>query len=300
MIIPIIFIIIIVIIIIKFKKRSYPINYDNITFFEATLGGGKTTMLTRCAITERRKRVIKNFFNPLLNIISWLIPIYNIYLFKELRNYNKKHNLTKRKFWEFPIKKVGTKIYSNYPIYINKRIGFSEVISKNVLYWDFRVKEDCIICLDEVEYLFPSEMKKTDPLYNFCLTWNRHATNALIFAASQSLSGCNVVFRRKVNRCYHLINMSKSLIPFISKVQVISAMVSEDIKTIYQEDYEERQENWHYFKFPKNHFESRYAKKLYNLPKEEIKELAWDYSKLLKRMKLSDGERWKSYYYEFN
>lgn len=295
MIVAIILIVIAIVIAIKIYRSNYKLRYDSITFFEGCLGSGKTTLITRLAINERRKRVILNHFvkplNIIMNIILFSVPVINlIYGFLCLKN----------KKLLFKMKKRGTQIYSNYPIWINKKQGFSIAVNKDLLNWLYRVNEDCIIVLDEVGYLFPNEMKKTDPLYQFCLTWMRHGTNALMFCASQSLDECNIVFRRKVNRCYHLTNLSRSLIPFFSKVQITMAIVSEDINSVMTDRIEDREENWYRFKYPKSHFASRYAKKYYNLKHSEIIPLSISYEKTFEKMNLKNGDKWKSFYYEFD
>lgn len=287
-------ILLIIFLIIKFIRSNYKLKYDSITFFEGCLGSGKTTIITRLAINERRRRVIFNFFRPFLipvvNILLFIIPFVNIVygLLCLIR-----HEII------YKPEKRGTDIYSNYPIWINRRVGFSYAINKDLLAWLYRVNEDCIICLDEVGYLFPNENKKTDDLYTFCLTWIRHGTNCLMFCASQSLSECNITFRRKVNRCYHLCNFCNS-IPFFKKVQITMSIISEDISTITTDHIEDREENWFRFKYPRRHFKSRYGKNYYLLPDDDIKKLSYDYEKTFSMLHLENGSKWESYYYEFD
>lgn len=287
MIVVLIVSIILLIFLIKFIHSNYHLRYDSITFFEGCLGSGKTTIITRLAINERRRRIIYNYFVPFLKIALWLIPIYNV-----IRLLQKKEN-------RLQVKKRGIDVYSNYPIKLNRR-EWSIAINKDLLSWIYRVNEDCIIVLDEVGYLFPNEQKKTEDIYTFCLTWMRHGTNALMFCASQSLSECNVTFRRKVNRCYHLANIRRCLLPFFSKVQIVESIVSEDINTITMDTPETRQENWYRFKYPVTHFRSRYGKNYYKLDDVAIHQLAINYQKTFEKMRLTNGSRWSSYYYEFD
>lgn len=286
MVVVLIVLIVAGILLIKFCASNYKLEYDSWTFFEGSLGSGKTTILTRLAITTRRKRIIYNFFVPCLNICLWLIPFYNLY-----RLCQKKENRLK-------LKKRGTDIYSNYPIRINHKL-WSIAINKDVLNWIFRVNEDCIICLDEVGYLFPNEMQKTDPLYVFCMTWFRHGTNALVFSASQSLSECNVAFRRKVNRVYHLNNVKRCIIPFFSKVQVRQAIISEDMSNVYTDDLKSRETNWFRFKYPVSHFRSRYGKEYYKLDSDELLPISKYYQMTFDKLHLTNGERWRDFYFRF-
>lgn len=293
MIVILIFIILMIIIVHKVRKQNYQLRYDSITFFEGCLGSGKTTIITRLAIKERRRRIINNFFAKpktiILNILLFGLPIIHLIYIPWC--------LINKKIVKFERK--GTEIYSNYPIWINKRVGYSIAINKELLNWLYKINENCIIVLDEVGYLFPNEMKKTDPLYQFCLTWFRHGTNCLMFCASQSLDECNIVFRRKVNRCYHLANM-KRWIPFFSQVQITMSIISEDIHTITKDNIEERDSNWYKFLYPVKHFESRYGKKYYQQDNKSILELATSYQQTFNKMNIKNGERWKSLYYEFN
>ena len=120
----------------------------------------------------------------------------------------------------------------------------------------------------------------------------------MLFASSQCLDECNISFRRKVNRVYHLRNMKKCLIPIFSKVQIHSAIISEDMNTITKDDTETREQNWYRFKYPRNRFASRYAKNLYKLDNNKIKELSINYQKTFEKMNMKNGDKWKSLYYE--
>lgn len=286
MILGIILIIIFIFLTIKLYKSNYKLEYDSWTFFEGSLGSGKTTVLTRLAISTRRKRIIYNFFVPLIKVCLWLIPFYNI-----LRLFQKKEN-------RLQIKCRGTDIYSNYPIRINKKL-WSYAINKDVLNWIFRVNEDCIVVLDEVGYLFPNEMQKTDPLYVFCMTWFRHGTNAQVFCASQSLSETNVSFRRKVNRVYHLSNIKHCIIPLFSKVQIRQAIISEDMSNQYTDDLESRETNWYRFKYPSFHFRSRYGKDYYKLDSSDLIPISKYYQMTFDKLKMTNGKRWTDYYFRF-
>lgn len=286
MVIGIILIIVLGIIIIRFGMTNYKLEYDSWTFFEGSLGSGKTTVLTRLAIKTRRNRIVYNFFVPLLKIGLWLIPVYNL-----IRLCQKKEN-------RLQLKKRGTDIYSNYPIRINRK-EWSYAINKDVLNWIFRVNEDCIVVLDEVGYLFPNEMQKTDPLYVFCMTWFRHGTNAQVFCASQSLSECNVAFRRKVNRVYHLSNIKHCVIPLFSKVQVRQAIISEDMSNQYTDDLQSRESNWFRFKYPAFHFRSRYGKEYYKLDSESLVPISKYYQMTFDKLEMKNGQRWQDYYFRF-
>ena len=78
----------------RFFKGNYKFKFDAVSFFEGSLGSGKTTMLTYCAIRELKKRIRRN---RIIKIINLFIPIKS----KKLKLH-------------------GTNLYSNYPIFISK------------------------------------------------------------------------------------------------------------------------------------------------------------------------------------
>ena len=254
----------------RFFKGNYKFKFDAVSFFEGSLGSGKTTMLTYCAIRELKKRIRRN---RIIKIINLFIPIKS----KKLKLH-------------------GTNLYSNYPIYISKKLGYSIVVNFQVLQWLHKVNEDCIICLDEVSYLFPKEMKMTDPRTKFCITWLRHATNCLLLCASQSLSECNITFRSKVCKVFHLTDCKCGLFK-LSHVYVREAIISEDMSNVYTDDPDK--DNCFKFIFPVKHFASRYARYLYDLESKYIDILSYDYDKLLLAMGKRNGENWDDLYWRF-
>ena len=270
MIVLICLLVIVIFVYFRFFKGNYRFKFDAVTFFEGSLGSGKTTMLTYCAIRELKRRIRVNRFRKFINLFI----------------------LRKKK----KLKLFGTKLYSNYPIYINKRLGYSIVVNFQLLQWLYRVDEDCIICLDEVSYLFPKEMKMTDKRTVLCLTWLRHATNCLLLCASQSLSECNVSFKRKVCKVFHLTDCKCGLFK-LSHVFVREAIISEDMSNVYTDDPDK--DNKFKFIFPVKHFASRYARNLYDLDDKTINELSYNFDKLLVKMNLKNGDRWKDLYWQF-
>lgn len=270
------FIIVIIIVFIVFKilqwkKTAVKIDLDSITFFEGSLGSGKTTMLVNQAIKLFKSRVFRFKLFNLLNLCSFGL-IKNNYLMPTL--------------------------YSNFPIYINKKYGYSTVINVAVLNWEFKINQDSIVVLDEVGYLFPNEQKKTDNAFTFGLTWFRHGTNSVMLCASQSLSECNISFRRKVNRCYHLHNCKRFFFS-ISSVEVVPVIISEDINNIYTSNTDDKILEKYYFKYPKKNFNSRYGRNLYNLNKDKRILLSYDFTLLLKEMNLKNGDKWCDLIYKF-
>ena len=297
-IVILILLLIVAFIIYKYVANNYKLKYDAFTFFSGSLGSGKTTMLTKEAIKEMKRRYIYNYLRYPLIILMLLIPIFNIFIIFKM--------ITQKKF--MILDKRNTDVYSTYPIVVNffvpknpKKYKYSYVINKEVLNWLYRIPNDKpIIVLDEMGYLFPSDTKKTDQRYTFCLAWFRHATEASVFTSSQSMSEVNITFRRKVNHCYQLCGLSRTLFSFIglTKVSVIEYMTSEDITTITSGDTKDINSNYHYFFYPKNRFSSRYARCFYTLSDNTIERLSFNYEYALKLMNLNSGDKWHSLEYE--
>lgn len=253
---------------IKFRRASIKIELDSVTFLEGSLGSGKTRMLTYLTLREFKKR------NRFYNIKKLLNKI-------------------------FPFVKAPSipHVYSNFPIYLGKKYGFSQVVNVEVLNWQFKIEEDSIVVLDEIGYMFPNQKEKTDNAFTFGITWLRHATNALVLCASQSLSECNISFRRKVNRCYHLHDCKKFMFCF-SSVEVVPVIISEDINNIYQSNSVDYLDRKFMFKNPKHNFNSRYGRNLYYLPEDKRALVSYDFTQLLKLLKLKNGDFWNSLQYD--
>lgn len=277
---------------------NYHFKLHCITFFQGDVGAGKTAIMTRLAINKRRLRVIFNWFVPVLNFLVYFIPFVNLFLIVRFIIYLIKKVPFKEIYFLIPYK--NTDIYSTYPIYINKKIGYSYVIDRNFYRWDYRVNHDNpIIVTDEMGYLMPSEEKKASDEDNFTLTWIRHGCDPVIYASSQNLGECLKAFRNKCSHVYLLTGCSRSAIPFLSKVYVKEIMIVENLTNEYDDNSKDFKENVYRFHYPKKHFKSRYGKNFYKLSKDEVLGLAKNYDLLLKRLGLKAGDKWTSLYYEF-
>lgn len=287
-------------------SNNYKFKYDNFTFFEGSLGSGKTTIITKESIKEYIKR---KWFNLLIankiviwfiRIITLIIPILNIVIIIFW---------IKDKKCPIDIKKRGMDIYSTYPIKYRKWLWskwqYSIVIDRRLFNWLIKCNEDCIIALDELGYIFPPNtnnngaIKMTEKQDVFGLTWLRHAISPCVFCASQSIDEVNITFRRKIQHIYRLSN-NKKVLGRISKVSALEIQRSEDsgsIITTFKDTSKDYLTNWHYYIYPKNNFQSRYGKLLYNLEENDLKKVSYDYNYLLDLIGVKVGERWKSLYY---
>lgn len=271
---------------------------DNFTFFEGSLGSGKTTIITHLAVKEWKKRKIKNFiidfFNIPLTIIIYFIPVLNIvWIINQVKL--KKFNL---------FKKRGVEVYSTYPLkfrlFFFNKYTYSKVIDNRLFNWLIKVNEDCIIVLDELGYFYPPSenekgtIKRTPENEIFGLTWLRHAVSPFVLSASQDIGEVNIAYRRKINHIYRL-SSNKRVFLFLSKVSVIEIQRSEDsgsIITTFRDTSSEHLNNWYFYIYPKNNFASRYGKNLYTIDELELKKVSEDYDYLLKKMNLSPLDSW--------
>lgn len=277
---------------VKFLLTNYKFKFDNFTFFQGSLGSGKTSILTYFAVKLYKKRHRYNkFIYPVVSILLWIfVPTMLLRLFGKL-HYDK----------------LSEEVYSNYPILLNKRKKlYSRVVNTEVLTWIFKMNDSSILVLDEVGYLLPNVINGkavlSDSELRLCLTYLRHATNCTCLMASQSLSEVNKTMRAKINHCYNLsgVKVRKFLKFLPSSVHVFETIVSEDVDTVYSDSTKDYRDNVFRFWFPYNRFASRYAKNMYYLERQDIQILSQKFDLLLKQMGLYSGDTWKSLYYEFN
>lgn len=255
--------------------KNYHFKLDGINFFQAQLGGGKSYTLTWCALRCQRRRI---FTNKLKTIWNKCTP--------------KKINMTL-----FPID-----IYSNYPIWCGKKIGWSKAINKDIWWWKYKLPEHCIIVYDELANDLPNvrngKAVMSDDRLKFCLRWFRHGTNATIFACSQSLSEVDKTFRAKVQHVYNLNNFKRHL--FWNSLNVVESFISEDITTVYSDSDKNHIENIWRSRLSRKSYYSRYGKNLYNLDDSQITYISHNADKIMKLCGLKNGSSWTSYAFELS
>ena len=265
------FILIIFIIAIYFYLwyKNYHFKFSTITFFQGAVGSGKTALMTKLALVERNRRVLFN--RSLYYVIK-----YGLFFIKKCRK----------------IEKKSEKIYSTYPIFIDKSFWN----------WTYKVDIGSIIVSDEMAYLMPSKNEKANPREIFTLTWIRHATNACILASSQNIEECLKSFRMKTTKCYILDSCRRALpIPFFrnSKVNVKEIFNVENVNNVINNTDRKFDPCVYNFIYPKKNFDSRYGRNFYKLKDFDIEFLSLSYDNLLKKMNLKCGDKWKGLCYEF-
>lgn len=253
---------------VKFILGNYHFKFDFITILVGQGGAGKTTLSCAFIRDKLKSRARRNFFRRILNIF-----------------------LIKR----FKLDYECMIVYSTFPIYLGKKYGWSKVITKRLLTWDYKVEKGSLIVLDELAYLFPSRKEVPTLKERFCLTFLRHVLGrgCEIIGATQSLSRCNIALRSVVSHTYNLSNCRKGFI--FSKVNVMDVMISEDINTIYNDTSRNFRDNVYRFRFPKKMFVSDYGKYFENIPSNYLENMdSYDY--IFNLFGLKCGMNWFDYY----
>lgn len=255
--------------------KNYHFKLDGINFFQAQLGGGKSYCLTWCALHCMKRRI---FWNKIKSIWNKCTP--------------QKIN--------FKLKPID--VYSNYPIWLGKKYGWSKAINKDIWWWKYKLPENCIIVYDELANDLPNVKNGkaviSDDRLKFCLRWFRHGTNATIFACSQSLSEIDKTFRAKVQHVYNLSNFKRHL--FWNSINVIESFISEDITTIYSDSDKSHIENIWRSRLSRKAYYSRYGKNLYNLDDKAITYMSQNADKIMKLCNLKNGDNWNDYCFEIS
>lgn len=204
-ILPIILIAIAITLLIIWLK-SYKIKHDTILAFTGGLGSGKSFLSVNYAIRLYKKNVlsvkIKNFFSK-----------------------DKK---------PLPI------LLSNIPVLIKKDIFSYQLTEKHLLLQE-KVPEKSVVFIDEIDsfasqYDF-KEKNIVDIFDEFIRLFRHYTQGGYLVVNSQCSENIVLVVRRRLNQVVNLMNFQKFLCFYRVRVRNIS--ISEEIKTIEQEDTED-------------------------------------------------------------
>jgi len=261
--------------IIYLNLKNYHFKRDNINFLQAQLGGGKSYTLSWFARHEQKVRIRKN---RLYKVINLFLP----------------------KKWQIDYLPID--VFSNFPIWLGKKYGWSRAINKDIWDWKYKLPVNSIIIYDELANDLPNVKDGKAVISNdrlkFCLRWFRHGTNATIYACSQSLSEVDKTFRAKVQHCYNLSDFHKGFL--FNRINVVESFISEDITTIYSDTDKSHIVNMWRSRLPKNTYESRYGKKLYDIDDDLISYVATHSNEIMGMCGIKNGDRWTSYTYDIS
>ena len=242
---------------------SVHVPLNTVNFFEGMLGGGKTVRVADIIIKKYRQGKLCKFLS------KFIIPIWPLNkLKKKLRDLD----YTDRIYTTFPLrlsKRGKTKVvnYLTGEITYVKGIWSRRLTTSHVL-WKLPLPDNCLLGVDEMGFLFPSEAKKADPRIVWCFALMRHAFDPLFVGASQSLSQVSKEFRSKVNTIYSLSNFEKHLFGLCYTCDV-DRIVYNELVTNIQNIKSIKESNAHIFGiFGRKHFDSRYMREFYHLDLE--------------------------------
>lgn len=220
----IILIIIVTIILIYFIVKPYFIHYDTIIAFTGGLGSGKSLLSVEFAIKLYRKNYKKVWiYNHLIRHIKKI--------FKPKNKYDEK---------EYP------KLYSSIPLTFKKSIlskrEFSYELTESHLLLIDRINNYSVVFIDEIgSFANQFEYKNPNILDNFneFIRLFRHYTKGGYLVINDQCSE-NIVLevRRRINVVYNLMHFRKWL-GIIYSVKIRNINISEEIKTIEENNSED-------------------------------------------------------------
>lgn len=185
-----------VILLIKYLKVAFKgISGRNI-LINGGSGSGKTTLLTYLA----RKQYLKNYrkvwlynhifyyFEYCICWIKWLF----IKIFKDKKLLFKDYSSSLEKQL-YPL------LFSNYPIWINKKLGYSCVLDFDIFTLKNLIPQKSVIAISECQNIFNQYFYKNEYLSNLCLKFfsqHRHYYDSYVFVDSQSLDNLSNIITR--------------------------------------------------------------------------------------------------------
>ena len=207
-----IFFIVIVIIAQVIWWRSYKINtFDTVVAFTGGLGSGKSYMSTEMAIRLLRRQRIKVFFHNVL------------------------HPKSK---WEKPL------LYSSIPVRVSKR-EMATVLTDRHLLLQERLALRSVVYIDEVGGYcsqFDYRATNTDVFDEFVRFFRHYTQGGYLIVNDQCSENIVLQVRRRLNTVYNLMDFRmypSKMLPLFYTVKVRNISVSEEIKTIEEQDTED-------------------------------------------------------------
>ena len=211
-------IIILVVLLLVFLWKCYIIRYDTVIAFTGGLGSGKTFESVKISLRLlRRQRSRVKRHNKIEALKKFLYKKY------------------KMDIWEKPL------LYSSIPIRINKK-EWAVMLKPEHLLLTKRIRQRSIVFIDEVgswakqfDYALPNIQDNFDELVRFF----RHYTKGGYLVVNDQCSENIVLYiRRRINTVFNLMHFKKWF-GLVYTVRVRNISISEEIKTIEEEDTED-------------------------------------------------------------
>lgn len=205
-------IIIVAIVIAVFMWRSYSFNtFDTVVAFTGGLGSGKSFMSVSMAIKLLRRQRFKRWLHNLLH---------------------------PRDKWERPI------LYSSIPVRVSRR-EMATILTDGHLLLQERIVPNSVVFIDEIGGYcsqFDYRATNTDIFDEFVRFFRHYTKGGYLVVNDQCSENIVLQVRRRLNTVYNLMGFRmwpSRYLPLFYTVKVRNITVSEEIKTIEEQDTED-------------------------------------------------------------
>lgn len=191
-----------------FVIKPYIIHYDTVISFTGGLGSGKSLISTQYAVRLLKKNRLKVFL----------------------------HNV------RHPFHKIAKPVlYSSIPLRISRK-EWARQLTQEHLTLQKRLPEKCVVFIDEIDsYASQFDFKLPNIIQNFdefCRFFRHYTKGGYLVCNTQATDNLVLQIRRRLNVVYNLMHFKKWFWLFYT-VKVRNISISEEIKTIEQEDVED-------------------------------------------------------------
>ena len=247
-----IYIIVIAVVLLILLWKTYKVRYDTVIAFTGGLGSGKTFQSVKICLRLLRKQRAR------VKRHNWLESVKKM-LYKKYR----------MDIWEKPM------LYSSIPIRISKE-EWAIMLKPEHLLLTKRIRQRSIVFIDEVgswakqfDYALPNIQDNFDELVRFF----RHYTKGGYLVVNDQCSENIVLYiRRRINTVFNLMHFKKWF-GLIYTVRVRNISISEEIKTIEEEDTEDNMTLlWGFMGFFKHYDTYCYSERYLTVPEWKERE----------------------------
>lgn len=191
--------------------KPYIINYDTVISFTGGLGSGKSLISTQMAVKLLRKNRLKVFWNNVKN-------------------------------WRHPKKKIARPVlYSSIPLRVSRK-EWARVLTAEHLTLQAKLPEKCVVFIDEIDsFASQFDFKQPNIIQNFdeyCRFFRHYTKGGYLVCNTQATDNLVLQIRRRMNTVFNLMHFKKWFFVFYT-VKVRNISISEEIKTVEQEDVED-------------------------------------------------------------
>lgn len=197
--------IIILVIIFVFVKPYFE-KYDTIIAYTGGLGSGKSFSGVKMSLKLYKRQLLKtkvhNFLHP-------------------------------RAKWRKPI------LLSNIPIYINKKMGYSHLLTNEHLTLQEKIPPRSVVFIDEIgSYANQFDYNVSSAFEEFIRLFRHYTLGGYLVCTEQCTENIVNTVRRRLNSVYNLMHFKKWFGLFYS-VKIRNINISEEIKTIEETNTED-------------------------------------------------------------